>query len=451
MKTVISAVLGVLICFAAYGQDDRQTVVLTLDDCITTALENNIQIKRAKNNELIAKSNNLQSLMQFLPTINADGNYDISNGNIFDQNTGEVVNTTTERSRPNLNANLVLFQGLSNYNTRRQREQEFLSAERNTAGAELTTEANILAAYLDVIVSEENIKVQRERVDLLAAQLDREVKRESVGVGNLESVYNFRSQLAAERLNLANLENTFQQNKLRLLQAMQLDPTAANYVVEPYEITEADLLQAPDEFGSVLDQSLNNNPTLQASEASMNAARYQFRAARGLRLPTVAVFGSIGSSFSSNGAFNPATDAFEQDATFLEQMDFNQFEFVQATISIPLFTGFRNYNRIQVAKLSMANAELDNQQAEITATNTVQTVYLDLVAAQNTYQSASENLVALQQSFDFMEKRFQTGNTDFYTYLESLNNKNRAEVQLANAKYSIVLRRRILDLYRGTN
>ena len=132
-------------------------------------------------------------------------------------------------------------------------------------------------------------------------------------------------------------------------------------------------------------------------------------------------------------------------------MDFNQFEYLNFSLSLPLFSRFQNHNAIQVAKLNMANAELDTQQANLTATNTVQTVYLDLIAAQNTYRSASENLVALQQSFEFMEKRYQTGNSDFYTYLESLNNKNRAEVQLVNAKYSIVLRRKILDLYRGSS
>jgi len=56
----------------------------------------------------------------------------------------------------------------------------------------------------------------------------------------------------------------------------------------------------------------------------------------------------------------------------------------------------------------------------------------------------------LDQTYVFMKKRFETGNTDFYTYLESLNNKNRAEIQLINAKYSIIFRKKVLDLYRST-
>ena len=449
---ISSAVLLGLLCQA---QENQETVALTLDQCITTALENSIDIKRSKNNELIARSNNFQSLMQFLPSVSADINWDISVGNQFDQNTLQVVNVTTQRSNPNVSANWVVFQGLSNLNRKKQRQNEYLAAQESTQDSELTAEANILASYLNVILSEENIRISQQRVDLLTAQLDRAEKRESVGVGNMEDVFNFRSQLANEQLNLANLENTYERNKLALLQGMQLDPTAANYQVEPYAITETDLLEEPAPFATILNDALNNNPAMRAADASRRASIFQYRAAQGLRLPTISVLGVYGSNYSSNGAFNPDVtggEAFEEDATFLEQMGHNEFQFVRFSLSLPVFTRFNNHNRIQTAKLSMANAELDNRQAEITATNTVQNVYLDLVAAQNTYRSATENLESLQQSFEFMERRFQTGNTDFYAYLESLNNKNRAEAQLANAKYSIVLRKRILDLYQeGAN
>ena len=95
------------------------------------------------------------------------------------------------------------------------------------------------------------------------------------------------------------------------------------------------------------------------------------------------------------------------------------------------------------------NAQLQADQAMLDVTNAAQRDYLDLVSAQTSYQTAQENYEALNQTFEFMKKRFETGNTDFYSYLESLNNKNRAEAQLINAKYTIVLRKRILDLYRG--
>jgi outer membrane protein len=79
----------------------------------------------------------------------------------------------------------------------------------------------------------------------------------------------------------------------------------------------------------------------------------------------------------------------------------------------------------------------------------MQQAYLDLVAAISTYEAARENLTALEQSFKFSEIRYNSGHTDFYSYLESLNNKNRAEIDLINSRYSFLFRKRILEIYQG--
>lgn len=445
-KILLCLLLAVSVAASA-----QEVKVLTLEECINTALQNNIDLKRARNNELMAKSNNIQSLMEMLPSISAGVNYDYFVGTTFDQNAAKQVTATTNSSRPSVSANWAIFNGFANYNTRKQRENLYQGAQSTVDGTKLTTRANILSSFLNVVLSKENIKIAQERVDLLASQLEREEKRESVGVGNLESVYNFRSQLATERLSLNNLQNQYESNKLQLLQAMQLDPTAARYEIETFDISAIDLTAEADPFAQVLSESMNYSPSIRAAEYNRKASRFQFKAAQGAYLPSINIQGVIGSNYSSNGAFNPNLGEVEEDATYFEQLGYNQFEWLNFSMSIPIFNRFRTRNNVQNAKLSMANAELDRIQAEMTVTNTVQTVYLDLIAAQNNYQSATENLVALDQSFEFMKKRYETGNSDFYTYLESLNNKNRAEVQLANAKYSIVLRKRILDLYRGQN
>ncbi len=446
-----------LIAFFAPNAQEQGRVVLTLDDCINTALDRNISIKTARNNELIARSNQFQALLDHLPNLNGSIDYDYFFGTTFDQNAAKQVSATTNTSGPRLSSNLIFFNGFRKHSTRKQRTYEYLAAKENVEDVKLTTEAGILGSFLMVILGEENIRISVERVEFLEAQLDRAVKRESVGVGNMEEVFNFRSQLATERLNLQTLKNIYESNKLTLLQAMRLDPTQADYALEPLTITEEELLTEIEPFDEILESTLNVNPGLKGAKASKDAAKYQYRAAWGSRFPTVSVFGLIGSNYSSNGAVNPnetvivngePVPKFEPNATYFTQLRYNQFEYLNFTMNIPIFNQWQANNQVQIAKLNMANSELALEQANQNITNAVQQVYLDLVAAQTTYISARENLDALQQSFDFMTKRYETGNTDFYTYLESLNNKNRAEIQLINAKYSIVLRKRILDTYR---
>jgi outer membrane protein len=229
---------------------------------------------------------------------------------------------------------------------------------------------------------------------------------------------------------------------------LQLDATK-DYEIEGVSLDGIDVVSDVQPYSEVLASSLNYSPALKRANFNQQASIYQFKQAGAARYPSVALQGQYGSSYSSNGARDPITNEHVADATFRTQMGWNQYKGVGIGINIPIFTRWQTSANIQAAKVNMFNAELDVKQAQQTITNAIQLVYNDLQAAISTYNAAQENIDALTQSYNFSETRYEAGNTDFYTYLESLNNKNRAEIQLANAKYSIVFRKKILDIYRG--
>ncbi len=430
------------------AQDANTVTVLTLDDCVNYALENNIALKRAKNGELIAKANHFQAIMNFFPSLDASANYDFFFGNFFDQNAARQVSETTNSSQPRLRSGMVLFNGFANQYNLKQRVQERKAAEENVKNTQLTVETNILFFYLSVATSKETMKVSQDRVNNLQEQLDRELKRIEVGVGDPQTAYQLRGQLSNEKLNLTNAQNQLRSNLLLLVQEMQLDTEVA-YDISTVEVSDEDLLLEIDPFDVVLAESLNINPQLKGSEANLEASRYALKGARASRIPTFNVSGSLGSNYSSNGARNPENGEFEEDASFSDQMEFNKFEYVNFSVSIPIFNQFQRSTNAQVAKINYVNADLDRQSTVNSITNTVQRVYLDLVAGQQTYLSAKENMEAQDASFEFIKRRFDVGNTDFNAYLQSLRNKNQAEFQLVSSKYEILFRKKILDLYRG--
>ena len=434
-----------LISYVSFSQGVKE---LTLEECIDVALDRNINLKRAKNGELIAKSNRFQAIMNFFPSLSAGINYDYFFGNFFDQNAARQVSETTNSSNPNISSNAVIFNGFANQYLLRQRINEQKSANAAVDNAVLNVQANVLSFYLDVVLSKENLKISQERVTLLENQLNREEKRITVGVGDLNAVYNLRSRLSNERQNLIDSKNLVETTKLTLIQSMQLDPKS-NYDVKAEVIVEENLLEELESFDLILSQALEINPLIEGAKADRNASKYAFKGASAQRLPTISAFGRIGSNFSSNGARNPSTGEFEPEASFREQLDFNQFEYVNFSLNIPIFNRWRVNTNIQNAKVGVLNADLDYQEALVSVTNLVQRAYLDMVNAQISYTSSKDNLEAQKSIFEFMKKRFETGNTDFNSYQESLTNKNRAELQLLRAKYSIVFRKQILDLYRG--
>ncbi|MEQ9375579.1 MAG: TolC family protein [Imperialibacter sp.] len=431
---------------SSFAQEEVQ--VLTLDDCIRIALENNLDIKRAQNNTISAKANMIQAIANALPDLNAGLSQDIYNGYTFDQTAQRGVTATTYQTSPNLRSSLNLFNGFANVHNYRRRSDELAAAEESVEASRVLAKASVLSAYLNVILDRENVRISDERVTLLQSQLEREEKRVSVGVSNPETVYSFRSQLANEKLVRVQAQNTLERDKLLLIQMLQLDATK-NYEIETSELDEEQILDEVDPYDDVLAASLSYSPSLKRSLSTQSASIFQFKQIRASRYPRISAVGSYGSSYSSNGAYNPEADRQDPDASFRQQMRWNEYKYLGLNLSIPIFTRWQTASNIQSARVNMYNSELDVKQSEQTVTNTIQQVYMDLKAAYSTYNAAQENIEALTQAYNFSETRYQAGSTDFYTYLESLNNKNRAEIQLANAKYSIVFRKKILDIYRG--
>lgn len=446
MQKGIILLLAFGISLTSQGQSvDEKSVkseILTLDDCMRIALKNNVELKRAKNSATMAKSNDFQAIMNFLPSVNAFADYRFANGTNFNNFTGELVNASFRDSYPGVQANWTVFNGMSNvYNKKSSAERLEASTHQIQAQKQLV-QSTVLGSYLAVVLDRENIKIAHDRIELLEAQLGRAKNRYDVGVANLEQVYNFQSQLANERLNLVTLQNQLMSDKLNLAQILRLENIVTLEIAE-YDFQGGEQLLAKESFKSLLDQSMSYSPQLKSAEAFASAADYTSKASHSSYLPSVNLIGNYSTQFSTLNAGENG------EVPIMEQYQNLTFKSVRLQVQIPIFNNYLARNQVQRARVNYENAILDLEQAEMTVTNTIQQVYLDLVSAQEAYKAAEENLNALNQTFEFVKTRYEAGNTDFYTYLESLNSKNRAELQLINAKYSIVFRKKILDVYRG--
>ncbi len=442
-KKGIAIVVMIAGLHTVYGQQ-----TLSLDECLKLAIDNSIDVRMATNNSWLSQTRRAQAIMNFLPSLEARTNYDFYFGTFFDTNAARQVSATTRSANPNLRTSLTLFNGLSNHHTMKARWHQQEAATQNIHSQEVLVKANVLGAYLNVVLGIENVKISEQRVSLLQSQLEREEKRESVGVGTLEQVYNFRSQLANEKLNLVQAQNRLNADKLILLQTLGLQG-AEQYQIAPYTFQPEELRRDVFGFDEIFNSTLAFSPQLKSAKSNLQASSFEAKMAKAGYMPTLTAFGLFGSNYSSNGALNPETGMLEPNAGFFDQLAYNEFKYINLSLSIPIFSNWRTKTAVQEAKVNYLNAELQLKQAELETFHAVRKVYEDLQAAHSTYEAALDNLDALNQSYLFAKTRYEQGNTDFFTYLESLNNKNRAELELVNARYSIVFRKKILQLYQG--
>ena len=410
---------------------------LTLEDCIQIGLANNITVKKVSNDFLIAEANARQSKYEYLPQVSAYSNYNISHGLTNDPTSFDPVTATTRSSSPSITMDLSIFNGMRTRTTVRKNSMVKEAADFDVSQTRDDIELSITASYLLVVSDLENIKVAKDRLELLSNQLKRAERRVEAGVANMEQVFNLRSQIANEQLNKVNLENRYKSDRLSLLQILLLDPSM-DYQIEDHSVLAQNIDVDIPVYQEILEEVLQYSPGLKSASLGIETSKMDLSLAKADRLPSLNMRAAYGSTFSSNN----------QDSYF-DQLDVNEQKFLGFALSIPIFDRNRIKNNIHVSNINIANSELNYQQVRIDLVNSLQQAYLDLVAAHSTYEAARENLSALEQSFKFAESRYNSGNTDFYSYLESLNNKNRAEIELINSRYSFIFRKRILEIYRG--
>jgi outer membrane protein len=425
--------------------------VLTLDECIKIALENNLEIKRARNNAIAAKANLTQSKFNFLPSLSAGASHNWNEGLQFDNTSGSLVNTTTLSGGGSIGGSVTLFDGFSNVLGMQRNKMLYDASEETIKSNIQSTEASIVFSFLQVVTTEENLKIAEQTRGLLSEQLDREEKREKAGVGNMEQVYNFRSQVAQQDLNIVNLKNNLESNRLTLLQLLLLDPSQ-DYQFEGITTNDAELEQNLAEYSTVFEKSMSFSPAVKSAELSLAASEKSLKASQFLWMPRLSINASYGTGWSSNVKLRDDNNQLIQPIQVLDvgtQFDQNRSKQASLNLNIPLFTRFQNRNQVQQSKIQMLNSELGLQQAKNNLTNLVQQAYLNLVNAKSSYSAAKQSMINLDMAFEFSKSRYENGTIDFVTYLTSLNGKNSGELQLVQAKYTILFRQLILDIYTG--
>ncbi|HSH67531.1 MAG TPA: TolC family protein [Bacteroidia bacterium] len=142
----------------AQDTTDIKTKILTLEQCIEYALQNNIQIKQSELNSEIAGINLVQSEASLLPSLNANASHSYNFGRTIDRFTNQFASSQVLSQNFGLSADVTLFNGLQTINTIHQNRYIYLSNKYNVDKMKNDVSLNVATAYLQILY---NIPAQR--------------------------------------------------------------------------------------------------------------------------------------------------------------------------------------------------------------------------------------------------------------------------------------------------
>lgn len=185
----------------------------------------------------------------------------------------------------------------------------------------------------------------------------------------------------------------------------------------------------PGTLETLIQQALENRPELRSSSDRIRQARENLHSAKALDLPTISTLGMYGVIHFSDAPLNQYGGAHAGQT--------NMWWGVGATMSIPIFTGFLNENKIaearaQAHKTEQKKTDLANKIAlEVTET------YVELQTAEQQVKVEEKEVESARSALTLSKERYRLGLASIVDITTATTALLLAEVKLSEARYAV--------------
>lgn len=442
----------------------------SLEDCITHALNNNVQIKLQQINTLISKQQYNQSIASLFPSVNGSATHVYNNGKTVDMYTNQFATEMVQSNNFYLSSNVLLFNGLMMLNTMKQKQLDFLASKYDLEKVKNDISLTIATAYLQVLYSLEMLEVAKSQLDVTRLQTERTQKLYEAGSVARGTLLTIEAQQAQDELQMVNAGNQLDLAYLTLSQLLDLE-TTDGFAIEQPSVALPDASVLVQQFEAVYARALEVQPDVKSAELRMLSARKGLSAARGRMSPAITLSGSLGTGYSGasrevgditlegydvigfttsgESVYGPRYSYTYENVKFWDQIDRNLNSSFGLSLSIPIFNQLQTYTLINTSKLSLSSAELQLQNTKDQLYKTIQQAWADARAALNRYQASVKSVEALSEAFTYTEQKFNVGMVTSLDFNDAKNNLTRARSEMLQAKYEYVFRIKVLDFYQG--
>ena len=424
-KATLFIIAFLTVC--SLSAQESHTYRFSLDDCIRYAFANSYERKSmALSNESL-EATYQQSKLQRLPSLSASVGQNISNNENGWSSSGNL----------GVGSSVTLYQG---GNIRNTIEQSRLNLERNEAQLERYDNqiaTQILQSFLQVLGNQELLNYQLEVLKTSGEQLKQGQARHRVGTILESDLMLLEAQYLSDSNNVVDTRINIENNLLDLKVLLSMDPADELSVISP-DTENLDELKAslPSEEEAIR-RALEYLPDLRMSDYDIRIAEKSVQMAKGNYLPTVSANANVGMgilSFDGDGVnhwYNTPTES------------------AGISVNIPIFSRGTTKANVKKSQIALEQAQLDYEQTQLSVRQTVSQAYRNVVSAFNAYKVSQAKEQAYSKSFEAYNMQYQYGNITTVELLQQQNNYLNVLNSYIQNKYSLLMKRKILDVYMG--
>jgi outer membrane protein len=438
-KKLTLLLCAVIFSLHAVGQDKWD-----LRRCVEYAISNNISIKQADIDSRTSKLTYEQSRWNQFGNISFNSALGLTFGRSIDRTTNIYVNTQSLFHQYNLNAGISLFNWFS---LRRAAESNKFSYEAQVVNVDKIKNdvtLNVAAAYLQALLSREQVSLARTKLALTREQLGN--TRKLVDAGSLPELNaaELEVQFATDTSAVISAQETYDINNLQLKAILNLDvaapfdldtPPVETIPVEPITNLQPDIVYAV---------AVGTFPQQKMNDLRISAAQKNVDYAKGLLYPSISLFAGLGDNFANS--LQPWNKVFNG---YGNQLSNNFGQNVGLQLNVPIFNGNQSRTNFNKAKLNVISARLTKENDLLSLKQSIYQAYYNAVASLQKYDANQKAVAVAERSFDLSTKRYNIGMLNTIDYLTNQNNLFSARINALIAHYDYVFRMKVLEYYKG--
>ncbi len=410
-----------------------RTYVFSLEDCIAFAFANSYDRKSMELNSESQQVSYKQSKESRLPSVNASvgENLSINNSTVSD-----AEFTDNFSGNIGINASVPIYQGGSIKKTIEQNRLGVERAEMQLQQYDNQLSVQILQAFLSAISNEELLKHQEDLLKTTYAQMQQGQVRYNAGTILESDKLLLEAQYYSDSSNVVQTRINRDNSILSLKILLSMDPADSLVIVSPNTDNLDDLNSSLPSEQEVVETALEVYPNLKLSQYDVLLAENSVSLAKSNFYPSISA--SAGVSAGHRGF-----DGFGQ------QLWKSSGESVGISMSIPIYNRGATRANVKKNQIALQQAQLDYEQTQLDIRQTVALAYRNVVAAFSSYKASEKKEQAYSKSYKAYEVQFEHGTITAVDLLQQQNNYLNALNLFIQDKYSLVLQRKVLDVYMG--
>lgn len=368
--------------------------LLTLEDAIKIALENNYDIKLSKNDLRIDEANATIGNAGMLPKVTANvvdnNSIQYSTQTRQDGTRTELNNAKNNNLTYGVGLDWTVFDGFKMFARKSQLDELKKLGDARLKLTIVTKISDVTVTYFDIVQQQQQLAALDSSIVISNQRFNLAQNRYSIGKASKLETLNAQVDLNTDQTALLKQKESLKNSKILLNQLLARDAKTEFNVVNQIGVDKTLLLP------ELTDLAIKQNPELETQIINRKIAELQLKQVQANRYPTVRV--NTGYNFAeSQSSLGFTSESYSRGLNY------------GFSASLNIFDGFNQHRNEKIAKIELENSNIAIEQQTATLKSQLESSYQTYLTNLELMQLEERNEAIARQNMDITLEKFRIG------------------------------------------